>query len=113
MAYSNYRVRRQARAPDRTRAPAGGGRILGGAWSGAIAGLVMLGAAMVSGWALGEHPLTPLRAVACALYGVDGLVCGQAGILAGLGVHLAVSAAWGILFAAILHHLFDLLRAGN
>src|SRR3989338_349550 len=80
MPYSNYRVRRQTRAEDRTSALAGGGRVLGGAWAGAVAGLVMLGSAVPSRRALG----------------------GPAGILAGLLIHLVVSAAWGILFAAIL-----------
>ncbi len=78
------------------------GIIIGGGIAGIIAGVVMAVAAMAFAGMMGLGFLAPLRMIAAALYGVDALIGGAEVLIAGLIIHMIVSAGFGIVFAALL-----------
>ncbi len=78
------------------------GIIVGGGIAGIIAGIVMAMFAMGYAGMMGMGWLTPLRLIAATLYGVDALIGGSGVLLIGLIIHMMASAAFGIIFAALL-----------
>ena len=80
----------------------GTGILVGGAISGIIAGIVMAMFSMGYPGMTGMGFLAPLRLIAATLYGVDALIGGSDVLMAGLIIHMMVSAVFGIIFAALL-----------
>lgn len=79
------------------------GRFDGALWSGLGAGLVggvvMLLFAMIVTAARGLGFWLPARGIAASVLGVTALVMGGGAVVLGVALHLAVAAAWGLLFS--------------
>lgn len=75
--------------------------VMAGAFSGLVAGVVMLALLVVSQALPGQDAWLLPRAIAASLLGVTALVSGWPAIVLGLVLHLGVAAAWGMLFAMI------------
>jgi hypothetical protein len=73
-----------------------------GAAGGLVAGLAMALVLMVSYAITGPGPLFPLQLIAATLWGHATFELGGGAAIAGLLIHLVVSAGWGVLFAAML-----------
>jgi hypothetical protein len=78
------------------------GIVLGGGLAGIIAGIVMAIFAMAYAGMTGMGFWTPLRLIAGALFGADALTGGGGVLLAGAIIHMMASAAFGIIFAALV-----------
>lgn len=72
-----------------------------GAFSGLVAGSLMLLTAMIHAEVTDLGFWLPLRQVAALWFGVDALIGDGGVILVGLLTHLVVAAGWGIVFAAL------------
>lgn len=82
--------------------------LVGGVLGGVIAGLAMMAGAVVHAAATGMGWLLPLRQVAATSEGVGALIGGVSTVLIGLGIHLGVSAVWGLGFALFIRARTDL-----
>lgn len=80
----------------------GRGILLGGGLAGLGAGVVMLIACVAHAASSGLGAGLPIRLVAAQWYGLTALVAGADAIVVGLLTHLAVSALWGMILAALL-----------
>lgn len=73
-----------------------------GALAGLIAGTVMAAVAVAYEVSIGAGAFLTPKLIAAAFVGVNALIGGAPVVALGVAVHLAVSAFWGIVFAALL-----------
>jgi hypothetical protein len=73
-----------------------------GALAGLIAGTVMAAVAIAYEVSTGAGAFLTPKLIAAAFLGVNALIGGAGVVALGVAVHLAVSAFWGIVFAALL-----------
>lgn len=89
-------------APEVDAEPFYGATVLTGSLAGFAAGQAMLLFALLAHWAMGSGFWTPLLEISGAIHDEMGLVMGPPAAVAGFIIHSVVSAAWGIVFAALL-----------
>jgi hypothetical protein len=77
------------------------GVIIGGGIAGILAGMVMAMAAMFYAAANGSGFWLPVRNIAATWYGANALAGGVGVLIVGMVTHLATSAFWGGIFAAL------------
>jgi hypothetical protein len=76
--------------------------VAAGAATGLLAGVFMALVAMVKSAILELGVWLPMKQIAAVFWGVEALIGGAGAAAVGALIHLAVSAAWGILFAAMV-----------
>lgn len=78
------------------------GALPGGAFAGLVAGAVMFLTAVMHSVMTGASPARPGRLIAATFLGPAALESGAGRFFLGLGLHLLVSAGWGVVFARLV-----------
>jgi hypothetical protein len=73
--------------------------VLGGATSGALAGVLMAITAMITTQVIGDGFLLPMKLIAATFYGTQAVDGGPLVIVTGLALHIITSVVFGVAFA--------------
>ena len=109
MAEQTYEARAEASGSVRRTSP--GAKVAAGVVAGMIGGILMIGFMMGYAQVMGAGMMTPLKALGAFVYGVEALVVGSVGMLAGALIQLGSAIILGILFALFISRRTSTLAA--